>query len=110
MAHALDAATGAAEGDAMTATPGPWMVWEGRNGELRAGPSPNCTVASLSKPPVGDVAFNARLIAAAPELLEALVDIHDYAHNCSTGPAVPDHFWEIRARCARAIDAARSKT
>lgn len=70
-----------------THTPGPWTVWENRSGRLRIS-----TVASLNsgnaklyahtpgricqlpRKPNGEA--NARLIAAAPELLQALEDDH----------------------------------
>lgn len=53
-------------------TKGPWSVYTRRGSEMFIGPSHNCTVASVCFPPVGDAFANASLIAAAPELLEAL--------------------------------------
>jgi len=36
-------------------------------------------------------------------LRTALEDIHDYAHVHSTGPAVPDALWDIRAMARNAL-------
>lgn len=47
----------------------------------------------------------ARLTAELESCWAALVEIHDYAHDCSTGPTVPDHFWVIREMAARLIKA-----
>jgi hypothetical protein len=53
-------------------TPGPWSVSWDCNGLAHVGMGPNCTVSRVMAPPAGDQEANARLIAAAPELLEAL--------------------------------------
>lgn len=51
-------------------TEGPWHVW---NEQFpRIGPTHNCTVAGVFACPVGDQQANAKLLAAAPEMLEAL--------------------------------------
>lgn len=65
----------------------------------------------VSKLPLDDSdAANARLIADAPALLaevvrlraerdalrDALTEIGDFAHDRSTGPAVPDALWDVR--------------
>lgn len=39
-------------------------------------------------------------------LVAALNEIGDYAHDCSTGPAVPDALWEIRRMAYEAMDLA----
>ncbi len=38
----------------------------------------------------------AELEARNTEYLEALQEIHNKAHDLSTGPTVPDGFWELR--------------
>jgi len=54
----------------MKHTEGPWHVW---NKQFpRIGPTHNCTVAGVFACPVGDQQANANLLAAAPEMLEAL--------------------------------------
>lgn len=53
-------------------TPGEWFVWSDHNGVYQVGPSINLKVASIWKPVLGDAGTNARLLAAAPDLLEAL--------------------------------------
>lgn len=55
---------------AIVHTPGPWMVFNEKY--PRVGPSHNCTVAGVFIPPTGDQKANAQLIAAAPELYQAL--------------------------------------
>jgi hypothetical protein len=42
------------------------------------------------------LAENAALKADAERVLERVREIGDYAHDKSTGPAVPDALWEIR--------------
>lgn len=54
----------------MKHTEGPWHVWSEQY--PRVGPTHNCTVAGVFACPSGDQQANARLIAAAPEMLEAL--------------------------------------
>ena len=53
-------------------TPGQWCVWSDANGVYQVGPSINLKVASMWHPPLGKAAANARLIAAAPDLLSAV--------------------------------------
>lgn len=53
-------------------TPGPWYFLPDRNGRLQVGPSINYTVAAMWVTPLEGQEANARLISAAPELLEAL--------------------------------------
>lgn len=40
-----------------------------------------------------------------PGLYEALRDIHDFAHDRSTGPTVPDDLWEVRRLAMEALTA-----
>ena len=47
--------------------------------------------------------------AMCSQLSTALQQIGDYAHDHSTGPAVPDHLWEIR-RMAYETEAAPTPT
>jgi hypothetical protein len=42
------------------------------------------------------------IIAEICELRSRLDAIHDYAHAHSTGPAVPDHLWEVRRMASEA--------
>lgn len=67
-------------------TPGPWFIWNARGEATRVGPSSNCTVASIYHPPIGCHQANARLIAAAPDLLRALEKI-----MCTLGEQVHMH-------------------
>ena len=61
-------------------TPGPWFFLHDRNGRLQVGPSINYTVAEMCVTPLEGQEANARLIAAAPELLEALTDCVEHMH------------------------------
>jgi len=54
----------------MKHTEGPWFVFSEQY--PRVGPTHNCTVAGVFACPSGDQQANAKLIAAAPEMLEAL--------------------------------------
>lgn len=56
-------------------TPGPWRVWAKPGESPKVGPSSNCTVASIYYPPFGSAEANARLIAAAPDLLDSLREL-----------------------------------
>lgn len=87
-------------------TPGPWQYLRSPSGPIRVGPSHNCTVAVAPFPPAGDQEANVRLIAAAPELFEALSEAEQALNGirctcrCTpwgqVGPAM------IRARAALA--------
>lgn len=83
-------------------TPGPWIVTYTRNGTANVGPSHNCTVAALLIAPVGEMEANARLIAAAPLMLEACELFAAY------DDADPDDFEELVLMYAKAIDAIRA--
>lgn len=37
------------------------------------------------------------------DMMDALKAIHDYAHDNSAGPAVPDALWEVRNMAKQAI-------
>lgn len=39
------------------------------------------------------------------EMAAALRQIHDFAHDRSTGPAVPDSLWEVRSMASTALEA-----
>jgi hypothetical protein len=41
--------------------------------------------------------------AECERLLEVLTNIGNYAHDASTGPTVPDAFWEIRKMAYEAL-------
>ena len=45
----------------------------------------------------------ARTEAECERLLEVLTNIGNYAHDASTGPTVPDAFWEIRKMAYEAL-------
>ena len=62
-------------------TPGPWYFLPDRNGRLQVGPSINYTVAEMCVTPLEGQEANARLIATAPELLEALQEIMSWEEN-----------------------------
>ena len=53
-------------------TPGPWSIWPDTNSRLQVGPSTNYSVAEMCITPLDGQEANARLIAAAPDLLSAL--------------------------------------
>ena len=55
-------------------TPGPWRYCKTNEGHMIAGAKPGY-LAEVRDCGSGDVEANARLIAAAPELLEALTEI-----------------------------------
>ena len=73
-------------------TPGPWYFLPDRNGRLQVGPSINYTVAEMCVTPLEGQEANARLIAAAPELLEALKWAVDNPND--------DAYWIEQARAA----------
>ena len=68
-------------------TPGPWIAfYEHHAGPMRVGAGTNCTVAAMYQPPVGDMLANARLVAAAPELLEFVQEfLNDYRSEDGMG-------------------------
>ena len=53
-------------------TQGPWETYRDRNGLLVVRASHNRTIASVFVPSVGDQEANGSLMAAAPDMLEAL--------------------------------------
>ena len=83
-------------------TPGPWMLtstnphdgWEGW--EIQAQPSPIArgftdTIASCTGPQSNDKRWaNARLIAAAPDMFEALANLEN-----DDGKAMPPSAWKL---------------
>ena len=81
-------------------TPGPWVT-KGPH-IMEAGPSFNW-VASVQVSNMPEWEANARLIAAAPELLEALQDLaEEAARSVYPQPDKPDSAWAklVRARAA----------
>jgi hypothetical protein len=85
-------------------TPGPWSVVDG---EIEA---EGAAVASVDRhelnPACVDAEANARLIAAAPELLEAL----DYLYNWTKDVGGDEAFHDWRRRAAAAIAKATGET
>lgn len=53
-------------------TPGPWMAYEDDHGRMYIVAGGNNYVAELRKPAIGNKVANGRLMAASPQLLEAL--------------------------------------
>lgn len=79
-------------------TPGPWLAfYEYSNGPLHVGASKNCLVAGIYIPPVGNPVANSSLIAAAPELLEALRGMLSLDEAHQRGHADEDVCAEVRA-------------
>lgn len=82
-------------------TPGPWRVGDARHtvfGPKTGAASPE-TIATMGK---NNFRENARLIAAAPEMLEALkvaLDLEGWQTTCAP---VENHFRQIRAAIAKA--------
>ena len=78
-------------------TPGPWIVWPDNNNRLQVGQSTNYTVAQMMQTPIHGQEANARLIAAAPDLLEALQKIKQRLDTCHlhvlSGHEVFDSFY-----------------
>lgn len=73
----------------MTAhTPGPWAVSRGVTGSLLIHGSPG-VIATMAGAGTQDHT-DARLIAAAPELLEALLALDAFLSDPSVGPTTPD--------------------
>ncbi len=81
----------------MPYTPGPWkvegatLIWApgasaniAQAGELRAGDTVGFTTPKISSPDFHEVAANAKLIAAAPDLLKALEEIYDASRDPHT--------------------------
>lgn len=61
-------------------TPGPWAH---RNGRIYAADRENLTIANVARAADGDYnPANARLIAAAPDLVEALAAVRSYLAQC----------------------------
>jgi hypothetical protein len=70
-------------------TPGPWTLNFDGTGAFREQDQPYVFVAALGRP-LAERKANARLIAAAPELLEALEEILGPLNVCSDNPNVRD--------------------
>lgn len=67
-------------------TPGPWEKFEDKNGVVRVGGAEH-SVASINNPFLDNEA-NARLIATAPELLEALKEASNQLTSDGHCPAL----------------------
>ena len=87
-------------------TPGPWVVLNAGATVSRYGYADSAeTIADVRHKPDGESAANAALIAAAPELLEALRGMIDYAASeigIEPEEAVGGHFKAARAAIAKA--------
>ena len=96
-------------------TPGPWFVWEGgvyagmpkvkKRGYLKGYDAKICATDDMYGTARARKA-NARLIAAAPDLLEALQNIAEYWNQGQNEAAMADACWHAihtaRAAIARA--------
>lgn len=90
-------------------TPGPWHVSKNYKEQVRADINiPIANVHSMLAP--SDIKANARLIAAAPELLEALdrlVDLIDSeGEGLECGMPTPQQWYDARNKAEAAIDKA----
>jgi hypothetical protein len=85
-------------------TPGTWFTWTDQNGCLQVGPSTNYTVAQMWSTPLEGQEANARLIAAAPDLLASLqVMLRDYAAVHDIGDVeMQPAIYQARAAIAKA--------
>lgn len=85
-------------------TPGPWTVGGARTLKVWGGPSPRDVICEPWHVAVGSRKANAHLIAAAPEMLEALKELD--AHWSAVGPYAIGHDGEraskIKALIAKA--------
>ncbi len=80
-------------------TPGPWIKVGMMNSQLGIIGPMGEPVANICRTPVEK--YDARLIAAAPELLEALREVEDYLG--ATSANVNDPLWErVKALLAKA--------
>ena len=83
-------------------TPGPWIVWPDNNNRLQVGQSTNYTVAEIMQTPIHGQEANARLIAAAPDLLEALQAIANGTEFWDSYP-LEHSYGKARAAIVKAI-------
>lgn len=82
-------------------TPGPW--WVAEQGEYRvASIAPATNIYADLMPTQGRIAADACLIAAAPDLLEALIEINQHAAGFKTTGMATESFlaWDAKARAA----------
>jgi len=87
----------------MKHTPGPWSVWESPYGWARVHARHEKTIADvMSKGGAGKEEYeaNSRLIAAAPELLDALVELASIVDGVRNGEGAIDSFTLQPARAA----------
>lgn len=94
-------------------TPAPWIMYDkdeyGTCSIAQVRDVTNLVIARTSTPVDGDEEANAHLIAAAPELLDAL---DDFISGASTGAITSDHdetFEYLIKRSKRAIAKARGE-
>jgi len=90
-------------------TPGPWKIQNGKGEYEKVVTAENyiiCRVYADSKDPGKWDYANARLIAAAPELLEALLSALEWWHSISSHFTMKEPAWVAQARdaIARATD------
>ncbi len=88
-------------------TPGPWVS---RNNSVFRGGKCICSNVNAASPTPQNIAedvamsiANARLISAAPELLEALQHIEEYWNRDSNEQAMTDALWHIIETAQAAI-------
>jgi len=87
-------------------TPGPWIVYPETNGseicavDMEPGLPIRAAIAKVDTFNYGEWIGNARLIAAAPDLLEALEELVDLFGGLVSGEYPPDGFTTQPARDA----------
>jgi len=90
-------------------TPGPWVVSDdglvtGRDGRVRFAGTPSIDIFDASEWPselATEAQANARLIAAAPDLLAALKELYGHAYGAGI-PSMRQPMLNARAAIARA--------
>ncbi len=72
-------------------TPGPWRIERYEDGSKAIAPSEGFVVCTMAVVPPERIEANARLIAAAPELLDACKKLHDALSSFMEGTDEEDY-------------------